>query len=135
MKLIANIDGASLGNPGPCGIGIVLQDPGGKVLREHFENIGMGTNNRAEYMALLKSLELVGDMGATEIEVRSDSLLVVSQMNGDYKVKNADIKVLVKRIPKHNKGFENRIQNISRSERNEQDGGQVVEERRESWIT
>ncbi len=98
MKLIANIDGASLGNPGSSGIGIVLQDAGGKVLREHFENIGRGTNNRAEYMALLKSLDLAKELGATELEVRSDSLLVVSQINGDYKVKNADIRGYVKEI-------------------------------------
>ncbi len=98
MRLIANIDGASLGNPGASGIGVVLQGSDGKVLKEYCENIGLGTNNRAEYMALLKSLDLAEELGADELEVRSDSLLVVSQMNGIYKVKNSDMKSFVKQV-------------------------------------
>jgi len=98
MKLIANIDGASIGNPGSSGLGVVIQDAEGRVLREHFENIGHGTNNRAEYMALLRSIDLARELGASELEVRSDSLLVVSQVNGLYKIKNTDIKSFVKDI-------------------------------------
>jgi len=98
MKLIANIDGASFGNPGSSGIGVVIHDHEGKILKEYFENVGHGTNNRAEYMALLKSIELAGELGAGELEVRSDSLLVVSQVNGFYKIKNSDIKIFVKEV-------------------------------------
>jgi ribonuclease HI len=98
MKLIANTDGASFGNPGPSGLGVVLHDTEGKILREYFESIGHGTNNRAEYMALLKSIDLAEELGADELEVRSDSLLVVSQVNGLYKIKNSDIKSFVKQL-------------------------------------
>ncbi len=98
MKLTANIDGASFGNPGASGLGVVLKDSEGKVLVEHFEHLGHGTNNRAEYMALLRSIELAEKLGGDELEVLSDSQLVVSQMNGVYKVKNGDIKALVLKV-------------------------------------
>jgi len=98
MKLIANIDGASLGNPGASGLGVVIQDAEGKVLREYFEGIGHGTNNRAEYMALLRSIDLAREFNADELEVRSDSLLVVSQMNGLYKIRDSAIRSFVKEI-------------------------------------
>ena len=106
MKLIANIDGASFGNPGTSGLGVVIQDTEGKILKEYCESIGQGTNNRAEYMALLKSIDLAREFGADELEVRSDSLLVVSQMNGLYKVKNSDIKVFVEQVFERIKGLE-----------------------------
>jgi ribonuclease HI len=98
MKLIANIDGASFGNPGASGLGVVIQDAEGKVLREYCENIGHGTNNRAEYMALLRSIDLARELDADELEVRSDSLLVVSQVNGLYKIKDSGIRSFVKEI-------------------------------------
>ncbi|MGO9482771.1 MAG: ribonuclease HI family protein [Candidatus Kryptoniota bacterium] len=98
MKLVANIDGASFGNPGPSGLGVLVQDSGGKVLKEYFEHLGYGTNNRAEYLALLRSVELAEKLGADELEVKSDSQLVVSQMNGVYKIKHPDLKILVKDI-------------------------------------
>lgn len=100
MKLIANIDGASFGNPGASGLGVVLRDAQGKVLKEYCENIGIGTNNRAEYMALLKSIDLAEEFGATELVVRSDSLLVVSQMSGLFKIKDSNIKIFVKEAHK-----------------------------------
>jgi ribonuclease HI len=98
MKLIANIDGASFGNPGASGLGVVLQDSLGRILAEHSEFLGHGTNNRAEYLALLRSIELAEKVGADELEVRSDSQLVVSQMNGLFKIKNRDLQKLVKEI-------------------------------------
>jgi len=100
MKLFANIDGASFSNPGPSGLGVYLRDGEGKVFAEHCEHLGHGTNNRAEYMALLRSIELALKFGADELEVRSDSLLVVSQMNGAYKIKNPDLRVLIVEIKK-----------------------------------
>jgi len=98
MKLIANIDGASLGNPGASGIGVVIQSAEGKIIKEYCESIGHGTNNRAEYMALLKSIDLAEELGADELEVRSDSLLVVSQVNGLYQVKNSGMKSLIMQL-------------------------------------
>ena len=98
MKLTANIDGASFGNPGASGLGVVLCDAKGKIVKEYYESIGQGTNNRAEYLALLRSIDLAEELGADELEVRSDSLLVVSQVNGLYKIKNRDIKIFVKQL-------------------------------------
>jgi len=98
MKLIANIDGASFGNPGSSGLGVVLQDSAGKIVQEHFEHLGHGTNNRAEYLALLRSVELAHKLGADELEVRSDSQLVVSQMNGSYKIKKQELQAIAMEV-------------------------------------
>ncbi len=98
MKLIANIDGASFGNPGSSGLGVYIRDGEGKVLAEHSEHLGHGTNNRAEYMALIRSIELAEKLGCDELEVRSDSQLVVSQMNGVYRIKNGDMKALAMQV-------------------------------------
>lgn len=85
------VDGASRGNPGPSGIGVVIKDPHGRVLKEIGEYIGHGTNNVAEYRALLRALEEAKAMGAQEVEVRSDSTLLVGQLTGTYKVKSPDL--------------------------------------------
>jgi ribonuclease HI len=98
MKLVANIDGASIGNPGSSGLGVVIMDSEGKILKKHSEHLGDGTNNRAEYLALLRCIELAEELGADELEVRSDSELVVSQMNGRYKIKHRDLQTLAKKV-------------------------------------
>lgn len=98
MKLIAYVDGASSGNPGNSGLGIVLQDKDGNVIDMRSEYLGKGTNNRAEYLALMKAVELAAQNGATELEVRSDSQLVVRQMTGLYKIKNKEIQKIVIKI-------------------------------------
>jgi ribonuclease HI len=81
------VDGASFGNPGPSGIGIVLV-AGDDTLLERSEDIGYGTNNQAEYRALLRGLELALERGIRKLHVRSDSQLLVRQMTGQYKVKS-----------------------------------------------
>ncbi len=93
-ELIVLIDGASRGNPGPSGIGVVIQDPRGRVLKEVAEYIGHGTNNAAEYRALLKALEEAKTMEAQAVEIRSDSDLLVSQLTGTYKVKSPELSAL-----------------------------------------
>ena len=98
MKLVANIDGASFGNPGASGFGVVLQGSDGKVLKEYCEHIGHGTNNRAEYLALLRSVELAEKLGADELEVKSDSQLVVSQMNGVIQNKASRYEVVCEEV-------------------------------------
>jgi len=85
------VDGASRGNPGPSAIGIVIKDAKRKVLKEIGEYIGEFTNNVAEYRALLRALEEAKTMGAGSVEVRSDSDLLVSQLQGSYKVKSPDL--------------------------------------------
>lgn len=88
-----NIDGASRGNPGPAAIGIAFYK-NNELFEEKAEYIGNQTNNFAEYTALIRALETSVDKGFKNIEIRSDSELVVKQMNKLYKIKDADIKDL-----------------------------------------
>jgi ribonuclease HI len=88
MKLILHIDGASRGNPGPAGIGVVIADVSGTVLAEVSEYIGEVTNNVAEYKALLKGLQEAARIGAKDVSIYSDSELLVKQMNGQYRVRH-----------------------------------------------
>ncbi|MET0557636.1 MAG: ribonuclease HI family protein [Solirubrobacterales bacterium] len=93
-KLQVNVDGGARGNPGPAAIGVVLSTPEGEVLEEHGERIGRATNNVAEYRALLRGVELAASHGATELDLVGDSELVVKQMKGEYKVKDATMREL-----------------------------------------
>jgi len=87
-KLIIYSDGASKGNPGDAGIGVVIRSDDGNSLAEIGEYIGKTTNNVAEYEALILGLEAARELGADEVEVRSDSQLLVMQLRGVYKVKS-----------------------------------------------
>ena len=91
MKLLIETDGGARGNPGPAGIGVVICDEHGKILEEHAKYLGTTTNNQAEYKAVILGLERAVALGATSVEVRADSELLVRQANGEYKVKNPDI--------------------------------------------
>jgi ribonuclease HI len=93
-KLTVNVDGGARGNPGPAAIGVVVRDADGAVVESVGETIGAATNNVAEYRALLRGLELAAAHGATELELIGDSELVVRQIEGRYKVKNAAMKAL-----------------------------------------
>ncbi|HWN72330.1 MAG TPA: reverse transcriptase-like protein [Solirubrobacterales bacterium] len=105
-RLIVNFDGGSRGNPGPAAIGVVVRDSGGKVLEEVGERIGEATNNVAEYKALLRGIELAAARGASELELVGDSALVVRQVEGRYKVKNAGIKPLHEEAKRALRGFD-----------------------------
>lgn len=96
-RILINTDGGARGNPGPAGIGAVITDENGNVLKEVSKYIGETTNNIAEYEALIAALggakELFGDKLRTmTVEVRMDSELIVRQMNGIYKVKEPSLK-------------------------------------------
>jgi ribonuclease HI len=93
-KLTVNVDGGARGNPGPAAIGAVVRDAGGEVLEERGERIGRATNNFAEYRALLLGIELAAAHGADELELVGDSELIVRQVEGRYKVKDATMKEL-----------------------------------------
>lgn len=87
------VDGASFGNPGPSGIGVVLIVDDETVVTKSGD-VGYGTNNQAEYRALLDGLDEASSRGITELTVRSDSQLLVKQMLGEYKVKNKGLQLL-----------------------------------------
>ncbi|MGH9744619.1 MAG: reverse transcriptase-like protein [Candidatus Acidiferrales bacterium] len=97
---IANIDGASRGNPGPASYAVVVRDAAGKIVLELAKNIGRETNNVAEYFALLAALDYATTHGIDALRIRSDSELLVRQMQGRYKVKSADLKPLYERASK-----------------------------------
>lgn len=85
--LIAHVDGAARGNPGPAGIGVVISDTEGNVLKEVAEPLGIATNNVAEYSALIRALEEARALGCSEISILTDSELMARQLNGEYAVK------------------------------------------------
>nr|ACV72190.1 ribonuclease H [uncultured organism] len=87
-------DGASRNNPGPAAIGVVLKRPTGELLASDAEYIGKTTNNVAEYRALLRGLERARALGVRNLEVRADSELLIRQLQGQYRVKNAALKPL-----------------------------------------
>ena len=95
MKARLSTDGGSRGNPGPAAYGYVLEAEDGTVLDARGEAIGTATNNVAEYRGLLAGLESALERGVDEVEVVSDSELLVKQMRGEYKVKNETLRELV----------------------------------------
>lgn len=94
---LANIDGASRGNPGPAAYAVVIRDAEGKIVLELAKKMGRETNNVAEYYALLAALDFATTHGIKALRIRSDSELLVRQMQGRYKVKSADLKPLYER--------------------------------------
>ncbi|MHA1606240.1 MAG: ribonuclease HI family protein [Candidatus Freyarchaeota archaeon] len=97
-KVRVFVDGASRGNPGPAGIGVVIVSMDGRRLVEHGEYVGVATNNQAEYLSLIKALELCHRLGVREVKVFSDSELLVKQLAGQYAVKNRKLKELYGRV-------------------------------------
>lgn len=100
-------DGGARGNPGPAGLGMVLEARDGTRVWAGYSYAGEMTNNRAEYLALIAGLRKAVEFAPAELEVCMDSELVVHQMNGRYRVRNADLKplaaeaqALVGRLPK-----------------------------------
>jgi ribonuclease HI len=87
-------DGGARGNPGPAAYAYVLEAEDGTVLAAHGEAIGVATNNVAEYRALVEGLRKAAEHGVDELEVVSDSELMVKQMRGEYRVKNEALREL-----------------------------------------
>ena len=105
-RVTVNVDGGARGNPGPAAIGVVLRDADGEMLEERGEAIGRATNNIAEYRALLAGIEMAGAHGADELELIGDSELVVRQVEGRYKVKDATMKELHAEVKRALSNFE-----------------------------
>lgn len=102
---IAQIDGAARGNPGPASYGVVIRAPGGAVIAELKKYIGRGTNNVAEYYALIAALDYAEAHGIRALRIRSDSELLVRQIQGRYKVKSPDLRPLFERARKMTQNF------------------------------
>jgi ribonuclease HI len=119
---VIHIDGGSRGNPGPSGFGVHVVDGQGQTVAEHFGFIGTATNNVAEYQALVHAFRLAQARGARRIEIRSDSELVVKQMNGVYKVKHPDMLTLWRQASTQRRGFETaEIKHVRREQNKEAD--------------
>lgn len=103
---IANIDGASRGNPGPAAYAVILRGPDGAKIAGIAKRIGRKTNNVAEYYALLAALDYAASNSIRALRVRSDSELLVRQMQGRYRVKNEELKPLHERAQKLTRGLE-----------------------------
>ena len=93
-RVVIFTDGASRGNPGPAGAGWVIQDEEGDVIGKGAAFLGRRTNNEAEYEAVIRGLKAALDAGANEVFLRSDSELLVKQINGTYRVKDERLQVL-----------------------------------------
>ena len=93
-SIVAYIDGGARGNPGPAGYGVRIERPDGTVVDEFSASIGIATNNVAEYRALLAALDWANRHRCRVVHIRSDSLLLVQQMRGRYKVKNQGLQAL-----------------------------------------
>ncbi len=90
-KVVIHSDGASQGNPGLAAIGATIKDEQGKLIARISQRIGRTTNNQAEYRAIIAALEEAARLGAEQVELNSDSELVVKQIKGAYRVKNAPL--------------------------------------------
>ena len=115
-RLIINTDGAADPNPGPAAIGANVKDDKGNVLASISRRIGKATNNQAEYQAIIAGLEKAVELGARQVQVYSDSELVVKQINGRYRVKNTSLRILYENVVKLTGSLEKfSIQHVRRS--------------------
>ncbi|NUO60045.1 MAG: reverse transcriptase-like protein [Hamadaea sp.] len=106
MKVIVEADGGSRGNPGPAGYGAVVRDAGtGAVLAERSASLGIATNNAAEYAGLIAGLTAAAELGATEVDVRMDSKLVIEQMAGRWQIKHPGLRPLAAQAADLVRGF------------------------------
>ena len=105
MRVRAHIDGAARGNPGPAGAGVYIEAEEDRPAEELFEPLGKATNNVAEYRALLLALKRARELDADSVEILSDSLLLVQQVNGIFKIKAPHLVPLVSDAVRRAKSF------------------------------
>ena len=133
MPYTLRTDGAARGNPGPAGIGVVLEDEFGRSVAELAGGIGWATNNEAEYQALIKGLELAIANTVDDIVVVSDSRLLVEQMKGKFKVKSKGLKPLHARAVQLAGGFQTiRYTSVPREANEEAD--RLANEGIDQWL-
>jgi ribonuclease HI len=117
QRLVVHVDGGSRGNPGPAAVAAVVASPDGDVLEERSEVIGRATNNVAEYRALLLGIERARALGARELDLVGDSELIVRQVRGEYRVKDAALRELHAQVATALRGFDRwTIRNVPREE-------------------
>ncbi len=107
-RMVINADGAARGNPGPAAIGATIKDEQGRIIARISQRIGIATNNQAEYRAVIAALKEAIRLGAKKVDISVDSQLVVRQIGGRYRVKNAGLKPLfqeVKRLAEQLEAF------------------------------
>jgi len=122
-EVVVWTDGGARGNPGPAGYGVVVTDGRGEELAALSEGIGWATNNVAEYRGVLAGLELARSLGARRVLVRADSLLVVNQQLGHWKVKNEGLRPLADEARRLASRFERvRWQHVPRERNRRADG-------------
>ena len=97
-RVVIFTDGAAEPNPGPAAIGAIIKDKQGRLITTIARSIGRATNNQAEYKAIIAALEHAITLGANQVEIHSDSELVVRQINGEYRVKKATLKPLYQQV-------------------------------------
>ena len=120
--IVVNVDGASRGNPGESGIGVAIFDKESNLINESCDYLGVATNNMAEYKALILGIKLSMRYNAKKILFKSDSELMVKQIKGEYKVKNAQLKLLFAEVQDLFKKLPNwEIMHVSREENKEAD--------------
>ena len=105
-RVIVNVDGGARGNPGPAAVAAVLTNPDGGLIEQLGKPIGRATNNVAEYRAMLLGIELAKSVGAKEVELIGDSELVVKQVKGEYRVKDAGLQPLHAEVKSALAGFD-----------------------------
>ena len=93
-SVVVYTDGASRGNPGPASIGVHIEDFSGITVFDHWEHVGLQTNNFAEYTAVIRGLQICAEQFVDEVTVKSDSEFMIRQLTGAYKVKSETIKPL-----------------------------------------
>jgi ribonuclease HI len=110
-ELFIYTDGGSRGNPGKSAIGIIMLDKDEKILLEYGEFIGLGTNNQAEYKAIIKALQLAKKFNVKKVHLYSDSELVIKQLRGEYRVRNPNLSKLFENVNLLKKDYEKIIYN------------------------
>ena len=108
-RLVINSDGVSRGNPGQAAIGAIIKDERGRLVASISQRIGWATNNQAEYRAIIAALEKALALNARQVELNSDSELVVRQIKGQYRVRKQELRPLYERA----KELESRLEDFT----------------------
>ena len=121
-RVVIYADGASRDNPGPAAIGAIIKDEQGRFITSISQRIGRATNNQAEYRAIIAALEEATGLGVKQVDIHSDSELVVKQINGEYRVKKATLKPLYQQVKQLQGSLEDfTITHIPRQQNSEAD--------------